>query len=100
MGEPDPSKGTIVYRISDGAKGIWPTGGEFPGGYSLVPPIFPVMKPTSDPVSLIKQVAKNPKNLILIGGIIAVVFFSKPLLKVVKKPLAVVKKAGRKVGIK
>ena len=100
MGEPDPSKGTVIYRISDGAKGIWFTGQSFPGGYSLVPPEFPVMKPTASPVGMITQTLKNRTNLILIGAVVAVVFFSKPLLKIAKKPLSVVKKAGRKVGIK
>lgn len=100
MGGPDPSTGTVIYRISDGAKGIWLTSQPFPGGYSLVPPQFPTMKPTSSPTTLIQNVLKKPKNLLFIGGLIAVVFFSKPLLKVAKKPLASVKKIGRKVGIK
>lgn len=40
MGEPDPTKGTIVYRDSDGEKGIMPWGQPMPGGYSLNPPSY------------------------------------------------------------
>lgn len=96
-----------VYRTKEAFPGAWDVeagkwfpGTPFPGGYSLVPPDYPVMKPTSSPVTLIRDILKHPKNLILIGSIIAVVFFSKPLLKIAKKPLSAVKKVGRKVGIK
>lgn len=91
----------VVYNINDPSrKAVWWSDDPFPGWGSLVPPHFPVMKPSGSPLTMLKSVLQNRTNLVLIGGLVAVVFFGKPLLKIAKKPLAGVKKIGRKVGIK
>ncbi len=91
-----------VYEIgrTDSHYKVWWSDEPFPGWATLVPPEFPTVKPTGSPVTMLKPVLQNKTNLLLIAGLIAVVFFSKPLLKIAKKPLAGVKKIGRKVGIK
>lgn len=96
----------IIYRISDNAQGVWwPDKEPMPEGYSLVPAYFPTMKPTTlkgIPGMSENFVAslKNPKNLIIIGGIVGLIFFRKSLAKVLKPLSRSFKKVGRKVGVK
>ena len=103
-------KGVYVYRTKEafptsyqkeGGLGIWYPSQPFPGGYSLVKSDYPVMKPMG-----IKNIEgkllvtgfnlkdlASPRNLILVAGAAGLILYRKPLLKMIKK-------TGRKVGIK
>lgn len=86
----------IIYRISDGAKGVWwPAREVMPAGYSLIHPNFPVMKPQglANIGGFNLGGLTNPRNLLLIAGAVGIFFYRKPLLKILKK-------TGRKVGVK
>lgn len=96
----------LVYRISDNTKGVWwPDREPMPAGYSLVPTFFPTMR--SSGLGGVPGLGENfiaglkePKNLMIIAGIVGLFFFRKQVGKALKPLGKSFKKVGRKVGVK
>ena len=93
---------TKIYKIGDPSwgPGVWWSDEPFPGWASLVPPDFPTLQPGSSPMGAVKDVIKNPKNLIFLGAVVGLLFFRKPVMKALKSVGKSVKKVGKKVKIK